>query len=95
MKGINILESKTETQTYFEYLKNNTDEFFSNYSDIFDSDLKEFFNCIVSEEEKSTDYELLSRQILLPSKNIFSFLHEYGDGVLHGKTSSQNITTIN
>ena len=28
MKGINILEPKNETQTSFEYLKNNTDEFF-------------------------------------------------------------------
>ena len=28
MKGINILESKNETQTPFEYLKNNVDEFF-------------------------------------------------------------------
>ena len=28
MKGINILESKNETQTSFEYLKSNTDEFF-------------------------------------------------------------------
>ena len=28
MKGINILESKNETQTFFEYLKNYTDEFF-------------------------------------------------------------------
>ena len=52
MKGINILESKTETQTYFEYLKNNTDEFFSSYSDIFDSDLKEFFNCICLKKKK-------------------------------------------
>ena len=28
MKGINILEPKNETQTSFEYLKNNTEEFF-------------------------------------------------------------------
>ena len=53
--------------------------FLGGYPDIFDSDLKEFFNYIVSEEEKNIDYELLSRQILIPSKNIFSFLHQYGD----------------
>ena len=50
--------SDDETQTSFEYLKDNTDEFFS-YSDIFDSDLKEFFNYIASEGKKSTDYEML------------------------------------
>ena len=49
------------------------------YPDIFDSDLKEFFNYIVSEEEKNINYKLLSRQILISPKNIFSFLHEYGD----------------
>ena len=49
------------------------------YPDIFDSDLKEFFSYIASEEEKNIDYELLSGQILMPSKNIFSFLHEYYD----------------
>ena len=31
----NILERKNETQTSFEYLKNNTDESFSGYSGIF------------------------------------------------------------
>ena len=53
--------------------------FFLGYPDIFDSDLKEFFNYIASEEEKNIDYKLLSRQILVSPKNIFSFLHEYGD----------------
>ena len=48
------------------------------YPDIFDSDLKEFLNYIASEEEKNIDYKLLSRQILILSKNIFSFLHKYG-----------------
>ena len=52
--------------------------FFGGYPDIFYSDLKEFFNYIVSEEEKNIDYKLLSGQILMPSKNIFSFLHKYG-----------------
>ena len=79
MKGINILKPKNETQTSFEYLKNNTEEFFLGYPDIFDSDLKEFFNYIASEEESNIDYELLSRQILISSKNIFSFLYKYGD----------------
>ena len=52
---------------------------FFSYSNIFDWDLKEFFNYIASEEKKTVDYELLSRQILLPSGNVFSFLNEYGD----------------
>ena len=49
------------------------------YPDIFDSDLKEFFNYIASEEEKNIDYELLSRQIFLLSKMSFSFLDKYND----------------
>ena len=68
-----------ERQTSFEYLQDNTKQFFLAYSDIFDSDLKELFNYIGSEEKKSVDYELLSRQILLPSGNVFSFLNEHGD----------------
>ena len=78
MKGINILESKNETQTSFEYLKNNTDEFFLGYPDVFDSDLKEFFNYIASEEQ-NIDYKLLSRKFFLSSKKSFSFLYKYGD----------------
>ena len=39
----NILGPKNETETSFEYLKNNTDEFFLGYLDIFDSDLKELY----------------------------------------------------
>ena len=74
MKGINILESKNEIQTSVEYLKNNTEVFFLGYPDIFDSHLKELFNYIASEQEKNIDYELLSRQFLISSKNIFSFL---------------------
>ena len=60
MKGINILEPENETQTSFEYLKNNIEYFFFDYPDIFDSDLKEFFEDIVSEEEENIDYKLLS-----------------------------------
>ena len=48
------------------------------YPDIFDSDLNIHFDYIASEEE-NIDYKLLSRQILISSKNIFSFLHKYGD----------------
>ena len=48
------------------------------YPDISDSDLKKLFDYIAS-EEKNIDYKLLSRQILISSKNIFSFLHKYGD----------------
>ena len=44
--------SDYETQTSFEYLKNNTKEFFENYPDVFDLNLKRFFNYIVSQEEK-------------------------------------------
>ena len=36
MEVINVLEPKNETQTYFEYLKNNLGEFFLGYPDIFD-----------------------------------------------------------
>ena len=46
MRGINILWNTNETQTSFEYLKNNLDKFFLGYPDIFDSDLKEFFKDI-------------------------------------------------
>ena len=94
MKGINILEPENETKTSFEYLKNNREEFFLGYPDIFDSDFKEFYNYIASEEE-NIDYKLLLRQILISSKNIFSFLHKYGDlynfwiGVLNHKSSDE------
>ena len=60
MKDINILEPKNETLTSFEYLKNNIEEFFFGYPDIFDSDLEEFFKDITSEEEENIDYKLLS-----------------------------------
>ena len=70
--------SDDETQTSFEYLKDNTDEFFS-YSDIFDPDLKEFFNYIASEGKKSTDYEMLQGSFFLPPGNVFNFLQNYGD----------------
>ena len=56
-----ILTSDDETQTSFQYLKDNTKDFFGGYQDIFDSDLKEFFKYIASQEEKSVDYTLLSQ----------------------------------
>ena len=43
--------SDDETLISFEYLKDNTKEFFRGYSDIFDLDLKEFFSCIALQEE--------------------------------------------
>ena len=52
---------------------------FISYSNIFDSDLKEFFKDTAFEEEKNIDYQLLSKQILISSKNMFSFLDKYGD----------------
>ena len=79
MVGINILEPKDETQTFFEYLKNNTGELFLGYPDIFDSDLREFFKDIATEEEQNIDYKLLSRQILTLSKKTFSFLQKHGN----------------
>ena len=71
--------SNGETQISFEYLKDNTEEFFLGYPDIFDWNLKEFFNYIASGEKESIDYKLLSRQILLPSGNAFNLLNEYCD----------------
>ena len=41
--------------------------------------MKEYFKVIASEEEENIDYMLLSRQILTPSRKIFSFLQKHGD----------------
>ena len=51
MEGIDILGSKDETQS--SYLKDDLEVFFLGYPDIFDSDLKEFFENFASEEKKS------------------------------------------
>ena len=51
--------------------------FFESFPNIFDSDLKEFFDYIASEEE-NIDYNLFSRQILISSEKFFSF-SKYGD----------------
>ena len=71
--------SDYETQTSFEYLKNNTKEFFENYPDVFDLNLKRYFNYIVSQEEKHVDYNLLSGEILLPSGDVLNFFNKHGD----------------
>ena len=71
--------SDDETQTSFEYLKNNTEQFFGNYPNISDLDLKEFFHYIASQVEKYIDYNLLSEQILLPSGDVLTFFNKYGD----------------
>ena len=75
----NILEPKNETEAFFEYLKNNIEEFFPGQPDIFDSDLKEFVKDIAAEEKENIDYKLLSREILTPSRKTFSFLQRHGD----------------
>ena len=62
--GIDILESKDETQT--SYLKDNLEVFFLGYPDTFDSDLKKFFENIEYQEKKNIDYKLLSREITTP-----------------------------
>ena len=73
------LTSDDETQTSFEYLKENTEEFFGGYPNIFDSDLKNFFERIASQEKKNIDYNLLSKKILLPSGDVLNFFNEYND----------------
>ena len=76
MDGIDILGSKDETQT--SYLKDDLEVFFLGYPDIFDSDLKEFFENLSSERKKN-DYKLLSREITTPSRKTFSFLQKHGN----------------
>ena len=77
MVGTDILGSKDETQN--SYLKDDLEVFFLGYPDIFDSDLKKFFENIASEEKKNIDYKLLSREITTPSKKNFSFLQKHGN----------------
>ena len=77
MEGIDILRSKDETQTF--YLKDDLEDFFLGYPDIFDSDLKKFFKNIASQEKENIDYKLLSREITTPSKETFSFLQKHGN----------------
>ena len=76
MEGIDVLGSKDKTQN--SYLKDDLEVFFLGYPDIFDSDLKEFFENLSSERKKN-DYKLLSREITTPSRKTFSFLQKHGN----------------
>ena len=79
MSNTDILEPKNETKTSFYYLKDKINELFKNYPNIFDSDLKNFFKDIASEEDKNINYNLLLKEIFLSSKDTFSFFDRYGD----------------
>ena len=77
MVGIDILGSKDETQT--SYLKDDLKDVFLGYPDIFDSDLKSFFENIASQGKENINYKLLSREIRKSSKKTFSFLQKHGN----------------
>ena len=77
MECTGILRPEDETQA--PYFKDDLEVFFLRYPDIFDSDLKYFFENIASQEKQNIDYKLLSGQITAPSKNAFSFLQKYGN----------------
>ena len=49
------------------------------FFNIFDSDLKKFFNYIASKEKENIDYNLLSKETLTPSGNTINFSQGYGD----------------
>ena len=66
IEGIDILGSKDERQT--SYLKDDLEVFFLGYPDIFDSDLKRFFETIASEEKENVNYMLLLIKITAPFK---------------------------
>ena len=68
-----------ETQTSSEYLKDNTEVLFGGDPNIFDLDLKKFFNYIASQEQKYIDYNLLSNEILFPSGDVLNFFNNYCD----------------
>ena len=59
-----------------DYLKDNLGAFFYGYPNIFDSDLKKFFEKIASQEKDNINYKLLPREITTPSKKTFSFLQK-------------------
>ena len=71
MEGINILGVKDETQA--SCLEDDLEVVFLGYLDILNSDLKEFFKNIASEEKENIDYKLLSRKVTAPSKTILVF----------------------
>ena len=77
MEGIDILGSKDETQT--SYLKDDLEGVFLGYPDIFDSDLKSFFENTASQGKDNINYKLLSREIRKSSKKTFSFLQKHGN----------------
>ena len=77
MEGIDILGSKDETQT--SYLKDDLEGVFLGYPDIFDSDLKSFFENTASQGKENINYKLLSREIRKSSKKTFSFLQKHGN----------------
>ena len=56
------------------YLKDNLGAFFYGYPNIFDSDLKKFFENIASQEKDNINYKVL----ITPSKKTFSFLQKNG-----------------
>ena len=68
-----------EVQTSFEYLKDNKEDFFGGYPNIFDSDLKNFFDYIAFKKEKYIGYNLLSEEILLSSGDVLNFFNKYHD----------------
>ena len=59
MEGNDILGSRDEIQT--PYLKDDFEVFFLGYPDIFDSDLKNVFENIASQQKGNINYKLLSR----------------------------------
>ena len=61
------------------YLKDDLEDFFVVHPDIFDSDLKKFFENITSHEKENNYYKLLSREITTLSKKTFSFLQKHGN----------------
>ena len=73
------ISSDDKLQIFPEYLKDRRDEFYDGRSNIFDLDLKRFFNYIVSQEEKYVDHSILSNEILLPSGDVLNFLNKYHD----------------
>ena len=77
MEGNDILGSRDEIQT--PYLKDDLEVFFLGYPDMSDSDLKNVFENIASQEKGNIDYKLLSREITTLPKKIFSFLEKHGN----------------
>ena len=92
IEGIDMLGSKGETQN--SYLKDDLEVFFLGYPEIFDSDLKIFFEDIVSQEKENIDYKLISREVTAPSKKTFSFLQKH-DNLYDFSTNVLENTSLN